>query len=65
MEKISILKNARFSVNRSIYMYKRMEIRKIYCVKLDHPLYLINYSIYYVYIPLGGSQALVWLRSVL
>ena len=60
MEKILILKNERFSVNPSIY-----NVWEFVKFKLDHPLYLINYSIYYVYIPLGGSQALVWLRSVL
>ena len=37
---ISILKNVRFSVNHSV-----MRIRKIYCVKLDHALYSINYGI--------------------
>ena len=47
MEKIiSILKNSRFLVkivNRSIYIHA-MRIPKISYIKLDHTLYLINYS---------------------
>ena len=46
-KKISILKNARFSVNRSIYIHV-MRIRKmlISYVRLDHMLYSINYGMH-------------------
>ena len=47
-KKISILKNAHFSGKgrQLLHIIRKM---LIYCIKLDHALYLINYGSHHVY----------------